>query len=126
MAICDHSQPFGCPAGSAAYFGRGPAQLSWNYNYKWAGDALGMDLLDDPSLVARDSSVAWKTAVWFWNTQGAHKAMVSGRGFGDTIRVFDGRLECDGHNPAEVGNRVRGYLQMAALLGVTAGDNLSC
>jgi hypothetical protein len=29
---CDHSQPFGCPAGSAAYFGRGPAQLSWNYN----------------------------------------------------------------------------------------------
>ncbi|RAJ61130.1 carbohydrate binding protein, partial [Streptomyces sp. KhCrAH-43] len=34
---CDSSQPYGCPAGQAAYYGRGPIQLSWNFNYKAAG-----------------------------------------------------------------------------------------
>ncbi|MFE2597800.1 chitinase [Streptomyces sp. NPDC059396] len=45
---CDSSQPYGCPAGQSAYYGRGPLQLSWNFNYKAAGDALGIDLLHDP------------------------------------------------------------------------------
>jgi hypothetical protein len=36
---CDWGQPYGCPAGQAAYYGRGPIQLSWNFNYKAAGDA---------------------------------------------------------------------------------------
>ena len=48
---CDWSQPYGCPAGQAAYYGRGPIQLSWNFNYKAAGDALGIDLLNNPWLV---------------------------------------------------------------------------
>ena len=48
---CDTSQPYGCPAGQAAYYGRGPIQLSWNFNYKAAGDALGIDLLANPCLV---------------------------------------------------------------------------
>ncbi|WP_249044319.1 chitinase, partial [Crossiella equi] len=63
------SRPFGCPAGGSAYYGRGPLQLSWNYNYKAAGDALGLNLLGDPYRVQRESAVAWKTALWFWNTQ---------------------------------------------------------
>ncbi|MET9894259.1 glycoside hydrolase family 19 protein, partial [Streptomyces sp. NPDC006465] len=29
---CDWSQSYGCPAGQAAYYGRGPIQLSWNFN----------------------------------------------------------------------------------------------
>ncbi|MFJ6768324.1 ricin-type beta-trefoil lectin domain protein, partial [Streptomyces sp. NPDC091282] len=29
---CDRSQSYGCPAGQAAYYGRGPIQLSWNFN----------------------------------------------------------------------------------------------
>ncbi len=45
---CDWGQPYGCPAGQAAYYGRGPIQLSWNFNYKAAGDALGIDLLNNP------------------------------------------------------------------------------
>ncbi|CAM5366544.1 hypothetical protein STENM223S_06791 [Streptomyces tendae] len=51
---CDWSQPYGCPAGQAAYYGRGPIQLSWNFNYKAAGDALGIDLLGNPWLVQND------------------------------------------------------------------------
>lgn len=33
---CDWSRSYGCPAGQAAYYGRGPIQLSWNFNYKAA------------------------------------------------------------------------------------------
>lgn len=33
---CDWSQSYGCPAGQSAYYGRGPIQLSWNFNYKAA------------------------------------------------------------------------------------------
>ncbi len=36
---CDDEQPFGCPAGQTAYYGRGPIMFSWNFNYKAAGDA---------------------------------------------------------------------------------------
>ncbi len=129
---CDSSKPYGCPAGKAAYFGRGPVQLSWNYNYLGAGKAIGVDLLSDPGRVQRDATVAWKTSLWFWNTQAAaasvtpHEAMVTDRGFGETIRAFNGKLECDGGNPAQVRSRVESYRRMTALLGVTPGGNLSC
>jgi len=50
---CDRSQSYGCRPAGAPYYGRGPLQLSWNYNYKAAGDALHIDLLHDPSRVRR-------------------------------------------------------------------------
>jgi hypothetical protein len=129
---CDADLPFGCPAGENAYFGRGPGQLSWNYNYRAAGAALGADLLTDPDLVSRDAVLAWRAALWFWNTQKAaaqatpHDAMVRGLGFGETIRAFNGVLECDGGNPAQVQSRVDAYLRISALLGVSPGDDLYC
>lgn len=129
---CDADLPFGCPAGENAYFGRGPGQLSWNYNYRAAGAALGPDLLADPDLVARDAVLAWRTALWFWNTQKAaaqatpHDAMVRGLGFGETIRAFNGVQECDGGNRAQVQSRVDAYLRICALLGVPPGDGLYC
>ncbi|HVV17933.1 MAG TPA: glycoside hydrolase family 19 protein, partial [Pseudonocardiaceae bacterium] len=36
------SEPYGCPAGTYAYYGRGPLQISWNFNYYAAGQALGI------------------------------------------------------------------------------------
>ncbi|MFB9463981.1 chitinase [Streptomyces cinereospinus] len=129
---CDGSQPYGCPAGQAAYYGRGPIQLSWNFNYKAAGDALGLNLLDNPWLVQNDASVAWKTGLWYWNTQSGpgtmtgHNAMVDGAGFGQAIRSINGALECDGRNPAQVQSRVDTYQRFAQILGVSPGGNLSC
>ncbi|WP_236241822.1 glycoside hydrolase family 19 protein [Streptomyces sp. CC228A] len=129
---CDSGQPYGCPAGQAAYYGRGPIQLSWNFNYKAAGDALGIDLLRDPYRVERDAAVAWKTALWYWNTQSGpgtmtgHHAMVTGAGFGQTIRSINGALECDGRNPAQVQSRVTKYQQFTQILGVPTGANLYC
>ncbi|MBV2357072.1 chitinase [Streptomyces sp. J2-1] len=129
---CDWGQSYGCPAGQAAYYGRGPIQLSWNFNYKAAGDALGIDLLNNPYLVQNDASVAWKTGLWYWNTQNgpgsmtAHNAMVNGAGFGQTIRSINGSLECDGRNPAQVQSRVDAYQRFASILGVSPGGNLYC
>ncbi|CAM5689662.1 hypothetical protein SVIOM342S_01886 [Streptomyces violaceorubidus] len=124
---CDWNQPYGCPAGQAAYYGRGPIQLSWNFNYKAAGDALGIDLLGNPWLVQNDAAVAWKTGLWYWNTQSGpgtmtpHNAMVNGAGFGQTLALHNGSLECDGRNPAQVQSRVTKYQQFSQILGVSAG-----
>jgi len=129
---CDYSQSYGCPAGQSAYYGRGPIQLSWNFNYKAAGDALGIDLLDNPWLVQNDAAVAWKTGLWYWMTQNgpgtmtAHNAMVNGAGFGETIRSLNGSLECNGNNTAEMQSRINYYQSFVGILGVSAGSNLSC
>jgi predicted chitinase len=129
---CDSSQSYGCPAGTAAYYGRGPIQLSWNFNYKAAGDALGIDLLHNPYLVEQDAAVAWKTGLWYWNTQSGpgtmtpHNAMVNGAGFGETIRSINGSLECNGGNPGQVQSRIDRYKAFVQILGTTPGDNLSC
>ncbi|GGL11544.1 chitinase [Mangrovihabitans endophyticus] len=129
---CDQSQPYGCPAGQSAYHGRGPIQLSWNFNYKAAGDALGIDLLNNPDRVKNEASVAYQTAVWYWMTQRGpgtmtpHDAMVNGRGFGETIRSINGSLECNGGNPAQVQSRVDAYNRFTSILGVAPGGNLSC
>ncbi|WP_316784057.1 glycoside hydrolase family 19 protein [Streptomyces sasae] len=126
------SEPYGCPAGTYAYYGRGPMQLSWNFNYKAAGDALGVDLLDNPGLVASDSAISWKTGLWYWNTQTGpgtmtgHNAMVNGAGFGETIRSINGSIECNGGNTAEMQDRVNDYLSFTSILGVPAGSNLTC
>ncbi|MDI1460635.1 glycoside hydrolase family 19 protein [Catellatospora sp. KI3] len=129
---CDYTQSYGCPAGQAAYYGRGPIQLSWNFNYNAAGNALGLPLLTNPWLVQNDASVAWKTGIWYWMTQNGpgtmtpHNAMVNGAGFGETIRSINGSLECNGGNPAQVQSRVTAYQQFVGILGVPAGNSLYC
>ncbi|MGP3980495.1 glycoside hydrolase family 19 protein [Streptomyces sp. KR80] len=129
---CDTGRSYGCPAGQSAYYGRGPIQLSWNFNYKAAGDALGIDLLNDPWQVEQNAAVAWKTGLWYWNTQTGpgtmtpHDAMADSRGFGETIRSINGSLECNGRNPAQVQSRVDKYKQFVQILGTTEGGNLYC
>src|SRR4051794_33195714 len=128
---CDTSQPYGCPAGQSAYHGRGPIQLSWNFNYKAAGDALGVDLLNNPGLVGTNASISWQTGLWYWMTgtgnagTTSHNAMVNGQGFGTTIRAINS-IECNGGNPAQVQSRINLYTQFAGVLGVPTGGNLSC
>ena len=120
-----------CAAGKQ-YYGRGPLQLSWNYNYCAAGSALGLNLQGDPDMVARDAKVAWQTSLWFWNTQtGAgtmtgHNAMVNNAGFGQTIRTINGSIECNGGAPASVQARVNAYVRFCGVLGVDPGANTGC
>ncbi|ACU73515.1 glycoside hydrolase family 19 [Catenulispora acidiphila DSM 44928] len=125
------SESYGCPAGTYAYYGRGPLQLSWNFNYYAAGNALGIDLLHNPNLVATDSATSWKTAIWYWFTGTgngsltSHQAMTTGAGFGATIRAIND-IECNGGNTGEMQDRVNDYESFTSILGVTAGGNLTC
>jgi predicted chitinase len=127
--------PLYCSSGNCGnkqYYGRGPIQLSWDYNYRAAGDALGIDLLNNPDLVANDASVGWKTALWYWMTQRAraaqtsHDAMVNGVGFGETIRAINGGLECNGAGEAQRNSRINLYRNFTSILGVPVGNNLGC
>ena len=132
---CQAGGQYPCASGQQ-YYGRGPIQLSWNYNYGAAGQALGLNLLADPDMVARDSTVAWRTAMWFWMTQSGgasitpNRAMVNSIGFAETIRAINGGLECN--KPAgSIGNqqmqiRVTYYRQFTQTLGVPTGSNLTC
>ncbi|XP_073130050.1 endochitinase EP3-like [Henckelia pumila] len=107
------------------YYGRGPIQLSWNYNYGAAGESIGFDGLNDPDIVARDRIISFKTALWFWMNQ-CHQIITSGQGFGGTIRAINGPRECDGVNPSTVRARVGYYLEYCDKLGVDPGTDLSC
>jgi len=130
---CDSTNTqYPCAPGKM-YYGRGPIQLSWNFNYGAAGAALGLPLLSNPDLAEQDASVAWKTALWYWMTQKGpgtmtpHDAMVNGAGFGETIRSINGALECNGGNSAQVQSRINYYNNFISLLGTTAGPgNISC
>uniref|UniRef100_A0A7N0TXJ8 chitinase n=1 Tax=Kalanchoe fedtschenkoi TaxID=63787 RepID=A0A7N0TXJ8_KALFE len=108
-----------------AYYGRGPIQLSWNFNYGPAGDSIGFDGLGAPETVANDPLVSFKTALWFWMNH-CHTAITSGQGFGATIRAVNGALECDGGNPSTVQTRVRYFTEYCSQLGISTGDNLTC
>jgi predicted chitinase len=130
---CDATNTqYPCAAGKR-YYGRGPIQLSWNFNYGMAGDALGLPLLANPDLVQQDASVAWKTALWYWMTQNGpgtmtpHNAIVNGYGFGETIRSINGALECNGGNSAQVQSRINYFQNFLNILGGSAGPgNLGC
>jgi predicted chitinase/LysM repeat protein len=113
------------------YHGRGPIQLSWNYNYGACGAALGIDLLNNPDLVARDSAISFMTALWFWMTPqppkpSCHHA-ISTSGFGMTINIINGGIECGkGQVTPQAQSRIQRYERYTRQFGVTPGGNLSC
>lgn len=140
---CAASAEFPCAPGQR-YYGRGPMQLSWNYNYGQAGRALGLPLLANPALVATDPEVSFRAALWFWMTPQApkpscHAVMTGGYapsaqdtsgnrlpGFGVTVLIINGGLECGMPTPPQVRDRLGFYERYARALGVSQGDNLEC
>lgn len=141
---CDQSNAqYPCAAGKT-YHGRGPMQLSWNYNYGAVGSVLGVDLLHNPDLVTSSGVIAFKTALWFWMTPQAPKPsshdVMAGRwtpsaqdqaagrapGFGMTINIINGGIECGHATPTQVEDRVGFYKAFAGALSVNPGQNLYC
>jgi len=51
------------------YIGRGVIQITGKDNYKNCGEALGLDLLDNPDLISEPTG-AVLSAGWFWNKHG--------------------------------------------------------
>ncbi|XP_068663121.1 chitinase 10-like [Aristolochia californica] len=142
---CDSSnKQWPCYPGKS-YKGRGPIQLSWNYNYGPAGKALGFDGLRNPEVVSNHSETAFKAALWFWMTEqkpkpSCHDVMV-GRfrptkediaanrtaGFGLVTNIINGGLECGKADDASVNDRI-GYFRRYAeyIFKVNVGSNLDC
>ncbi|BAT90862.1 hypothetical protein LR48_Vigan08g166200 [Vigna angularis] len=121
---CDESNSDQYPcAADKEYYGRGPIQLKWNYNYGAAGESIGFDGLKAPETVGSDPVVSFKTALWYWTE---NVSPVMEQGFGETIRAMKGEVECDGGNPDAVQARVDYYTQYCSQLGVAPGDNLTC
>lgn len=128
---CDATNTtYPCAAGKN-YHGRGPLQLSWNYNYGACGKAIGEDLLNHPELVSTNSAISFMTALWFWMTPqppktSCHNA-INTSGFGMTINIINGGIECGkGQQTPQAQHRIQLYQQFARVLGVTPGKNLSC
>ncbi|HEY4207220.1 MAG TPA: chitinase [Puia sp.] len=135
------------PVPGKSYFGRGPLQLTYAYNYGAAGQDLGLPLLARPELVSQDGVVAFKAALWFWMKAQPPKpschdvitgkwqptpADIAGRrtpGFGMTINIINGGVECKDNTPAAREareERIGFYKHFAAALGVTVGKNCNC
>ncbi|XP_022759639.1 chitinase 10-like [Durio zibethinus] len=127
-----------------SYKGRGPIQLSWNYNYGPAGKALGFDGLRNPQIVANNSLIAFKTALWFWMTEqkpkpSCHDVMVGKyvpteadlaanrtAGYGLVTNIINGGLECGIANDGRVNDRIGYFQRYAQLFNVDTGPNLDC
>ena len=69
--------------------GRGPIQLTGRANYQKAGDALGIDLINNPKRAA-DPDVGFRTAAWFWSTRGLNEAADKGDFLTITKRINGG------------------------------------
>jgi len=123
---CDQTNTaWPCTSGKS-YHGRGPLQLSWNFNYGAAGQNIGFVGLTNPEKVGQDATIAFKTAVWFWmQNSNCHSAITSGQGFGATIKAINSG-ECNGGNSGEVSSRVNYYNNICSQLGVDPGANVSC
>ncbi|MCL7029874.1 hypothetical protein MKW94_022780 [Papaver nudicaule] len=125
MDYCDKtSTQYPCAPGKL-YYGRGPLMLSWNYNYGPAGKSIGFDGLNKPETVAKDPVISFKTALWFWMNN-VHSVIISGQGFGETIRAINGAIECNEGDPGRDFLRVDYYMTYCTQLGVPPGDNLRC
>jgi len=100
------------------YYGRGWFQLSYPCNYYAAGNALGLDLLNNPDLVSQQQDVAVKTAVWFFQTNNMVGPARQGD-FAATTRIINGAQECNGGpGAANQQTRVETYKRIRICFGL--------
>jgi chitodextrinase len=131
------------------YYGRGAKQLSYNYNYGPFSDAMFgtvRTLLDKPELVA-DTWLNLASAVFFfvypqppkpsmlhvidgtWKPNAADAAANISPGFGATIHIINGGIECNsGTDKPQATNRINYYKSTAGYFSVPIANNeaLSC
>lgn len=114
------------------YFGRGPFQLSWNYNYGAFGLVMDGDVskyLKNPEEIATNGELAFLSAFWFYMTPSSPKPSIhevvvgffkpnsadvatnNVAAFGSTINIINGGIECgQGYETSQAKARVQ-YLQ---------------
>ena len=90
------------PGDGVRYKGRGPIQITGRANYRSAGQALGIDLENNPTRAA-DPDVGFRTAAWFWNSRSLNQYAdkCNQAGFDTTTKRinggFNGKADRDAH-----------------------------
>ncbi|XP_057756235.1 endochitinase A2-like [Arachis stenosperma] len=143
LFYCSNSNEWPCAPGKQ-YYGRGPIQISYNFNYGPAGRAIGVDLLNNPDLVAQNAIISFKTAIWFgmtpqgkkpsshdvitgrWTPSDADRAAGRVPGYGVITNIINGGVECGHGWDARVEDRIGFYKRYCGIFGVSTGDNLDC
>ena len=104
------------PASGKCYYGRGPIQISYHYNYGNFSEFLynNTSLVSNPDALEQDGELALMSAIWFWMTPqcpkpSCHQVMqeiydesatsyskskMSKRGFLHTVNIINGDVEC--------------------------------
>lgn len=135
------------PVPGKSYHGRGPMQISWNYNYGQFSERYFRNknvLLNDPSLVSKKAEVAFAAALWFWTTPqypkpSCHEIMagiwqpsakdVAGNrlpGFGAVVNVINGGIDCGPTGDPDTKYRYGYYQYFCAYFKVDPGNNVEC
>ena len=135
--------------GNKSYHGRGPIQISYNYNYGQFSDFIYFDkniLLKEPEKVSHDPVLSFESAIWFWMTPQGRKPschdimanvwqpnaddIAAGRDkskFGMTVNVINGGLECgSGDGDSRVLNRIGYYKRYSEIMNAPLEDYLDC
>lgn len=135
------------PVPGKSYHGRGPMQLSWNYNYAQFSEAYFGDrqvLLNDPDLLLKDPVLCFASAIWFWvkdqypkpschdvmtgRWEPSAKDIAGGRqpGFGAVVNVINGGLECGENHSEKTKYRYGFYQFFCDYLHIDKGSNADC
>ena len=142
------------PQDDAQYYGRGPLQLSYNFNYGMFSNVFQestydakMYFLEHPEEVTEDSYTAFSAALWFYMTPQSPKPsmhdVMSGLfepndvdtaqgiqgGFGSTINILNGGIECGfGYEITKAANRGSHYTEFLNYFGLNASEetDLGC
>lgn len=126
------------PVAGKSYHGRGPIQLSYNYNYGLCSDVLFGDssvLLNNPEKLIEDGVMGFMTGIWFWMTpqppkpschevitgiwepkEGGANAKYNGN-FGLTIVVINNESGQSENGTGAVARRARYYRLFSAKMG---------
>lgn len=70
------------PGDGVRYKGRGYIQVTGRYNYTQAGQALGLDLVNNPELAAQPQNAA-RIAAWYWTSRDINETA----NMGDFVQV---------------------------------------
>ena len=134
------------------YYGRGPFQLSWNYNYGRFSTVFApssysnkMYLLENPDLVLEDGFLAMATGIWFYMTPQDPKPSMHDdmtgffvpndsdiqngirANFGTTINIINGGHECNrSPESSKAASRAEYYLNWLNFFGMPAEGGLTC
>jgi hypothetical protein len=134
------------PVEGRDYRGRGPIQLSYNYNYGQFSKAYfgnTQALLERPELLAEDAEISFASAIWFWMTPqlpkpSCHDVIVGSwnptamdveykrfPGFGLTLNIINAP-QCGQPTPLHAKRRYDYYDKFCRYFNTSKGDYCDC